>query len=254
MVVSMFKCTFLCIWSCVLVSVWERQKEIHGSGSGLKMHCGTVWPGHCHLSPPTVWPPHRATQSHTEPHRANGGSPKDKDKHSPTFQKSHTNMAPTQSNTGLTEEVKVRSSTWHEHRKSLFFFRLGLFAFSYHENVGVDYYLWSQATATLTHRHQLSLCNHCVCLCVRVIECVAVYFGICLFLSWRVSSPKRMQFFHTDMWCVLRWDGMGPPSSQLASLNILPHYNTFFIYCSFFLVFYCPVFNSIYIYVLQIND
>ena len=172
MVVSKFLCTFLCLRSCALLSVWEKQKEVHGAGSGLKMHCGTVWSGHCHLSPPTVWPPHRATQRHqrepkwphrathrhTEPHIATGGSPKDKDKHGPTFRKSHTNMAPTQSNTGLTEEVNVRSSTWHEHTKSLFFSRLGLFAFPYHENMGCDYCLWSQDTATLTHWHQLSLC------------------------------------------------------------------------------------------------
>ena len=113
-------------------------------------------------------------------------------------------------------------------------------------------WLWSQATATLTYWHQLSLCYHCVCLCVRVFECMAVHIGICLFVSWRVSLVPNGCNFST-LTCGVSWDGMGPPSSQLASLNILTHFNTFCLTISIVPSFgFSIVSNSIYIYVLNI--
>ena len=160
----------LCVSLCVREAergLWIRLRFEDALWNGLVGTLPSV-SSHC-LAP---------TQSHTEPHRANGGSPKDKDKYRPTFQ-------------------------------------------------------------------------HCVCLCVRVWLFISVFVCFCLDVS---LVPNGCNF--STLTCGVYWDGMGwDPlllnSPALISFLITTH---FVIYCSFFLVFYCPVFNSIYIYVLKINE
>ena len=190
-------------------SLCVREAE-RGSWSGLRFE-DALWNGLAGTLPSVSSHCLAPTQSHTEPPEGTQCIAMDKDKHSPTFRKSHTNMAPTKSNTGLPEEANVRSSTWHEHTKSLFFFRLGLFAFPYRENVGYDYCLPVALISSHCNSYVLTSAVFMLSLCLFVCESVWVYgcsyryLSVCVLTS--VFSPKRVQFFHTDMWCVVRWDG-----------------------------------------------